>query len=887
MKNIKKIVLASSVLLFAFAILFTSNVNKVEAATCTAVTSASGLWSDSLTWTGCGGVPDASMAVIIPSGVVVKVDTITAAAESIIIDNSGASTGISINAGRKLTVTNDITLNAPSVASSTLLDVDRGTVEAGGLRISGGAAGFISETRINNGTLYIHGDISFSGVAAQARLTVSSNGMVEARSFGNGGTFTDAGAGTVWINGSMAGILGAYNYANVTVTNTSGGVTLGGDVTVNGNFLINGGTLDIGNNIFTVIGNSVVKDGATLTSTNVGTFSLRSMSLGNGTGSTGLFTPEASTLTFSSTLTIEVGGTITFNSATGTKTFNGNVTVNGIWNEAAVIPISFGGNLTNDGTFTAYNGGNVHIFTGAGKIIGGSVPLIIPYVTLNANTTLDTGSILTVENILLINGGGVELTNNGTINANSSLTGSGRLINGATGVLNLGDTISVTTLTATAVGNIVNYKGTNQTVKDTHYANLILSNASTKTISSALTIDNSLEIDTGIVADLTLTSTVPFLKFNNVIQKVGTWGATGSGALFPNDIHFTGAGKINATNTTVLPTLAVSLSDSALTTGETAVVTFTFSEVPLNFSNSNITVSNGTLLTVTVDPSNPLVYTAVFTPSTNKNVSTNTISVDTAWTDTATALNHPAGVSTSPNYTIYTIVSSGGSSGGGGGYVAPKPPVVPVVPVVVPVSLPVVLPIDASFVLVFTQPLKQGMKHSQVIKLQKLLNHTGYVIAKSGAGSPGNEINIFGSKTTKALMKFQKDNEMKADGVVGKMTRALLNEMWDDTYDVKISQAPKKVAEDTVTEKTPTVSAGKKFTKPLYEGMTDNEVITLQKVLNENRYVIADTGAGSPGNEINRFGNMTTKALMKFQKDNGMKADGVVGPKVRDLLNNL
>ena len=48
--------------------------------------------------------------------------------------------------------------------------------------------------------------------------------------------------------------------------------------------------------------------------------------------------------------------------------------------------------------------------------------------------------------------------------------------------------------------------------------------------------------------------------------------------------------------------------------GDSSVVTFTFSEAPGDsFSNDDITVEGGELSTVTVDPDNPLVYTATFT----------------------------------------------------------------------------------------------------------------------------------------------------------------------------------------------------------------------------------------------------------------------------------
>lgn len=63
--------------------------------------------------------------------------------------------------------------------------------------------------------------------------------------------------------------------------------------------------------------------------------------------------------------------------------------------------------------------------------------------------------------------------------------------------------------------------------------------------------------------------------------------------------------------------------------------------------------------------------------------------------------------------------------------------------------------------------LKKGSQGPQVVALQKKLTSLGY----STKGTDG----IFGSNTEKAVKKFQKDNNLTADGVVGSQTRKALH----------------------------------------------------------------------------------------------------------------
>ena len=102
---------------------------------------------------------------------------------------------------------------------------------------------------------------------------------------------------------------------------------------------------------------------------------------------------------------------------------------------------------------------------------------------------------------------------------------------------------------------------------------------------------------------------------------------------------------------TTPPTVSVSLDDPALKAGETATVTFTFSEIPVGFTADDVTVENGTLsaFDATADP---LVYSATFTPTPAIEAATNVIGVGAGYTDAAGNTGTPG---VSANYTIDTL----------------------------------------------------------------------------------------------------------------------------------------------------------------------------------------------------------------------------------------
>ncbi|WP_344917962.1 Ig-like domain-containing protein [Azospirillum formosense] len=110
---------------------------------------------------------------------------------------------------------------------------------------------------------------------------------------------------------------------------------------------------------------------------------------------------------------------------------------------------------------------------------------------------------------------------------------------------------------------------------------------------------------------------------------------------------------LTVTIDTGAPSIAIALSKATLGVGETATVTFTFSEAPVDFSLSAVAAQNGTLSNLSVQSgSDGLVYTATLTPTAETVSSDSRITVATGWSDSAG--NVPTGSATSAGYAIDT-----------------------------------------------------------------------------------------------------------------------------------------------------------------------------------------------------------------------------------------
>lgn len=189
---------------------------------------------------------------------------------------------------------------------------------------------------------------------------------------------------------------------------------------------------------------------------------------------------------------------------------------------------------------------------------------------------------------------------------------------------------------------------------------------------------------------------------------------------------------------------------------------------------------------------------------------------------------------------------------------------------------------NAGSAYTFARNLTLNMTGADVRELQKYLNAQGFTIAATGAGSPGNETDYFGPATLTALIRFQKSHGIEpAVGYFGAITRAVVNGVAETT------PAP--------TSETTPVTSLFTFTLDLKLNDFGEQVFQLQKYLNANGFTVAQTGAGSPGNETTYFGTRTYAALVKFQDEHAAeiltpvgltKGSGFFGASTREFINS-
>jgi len=77
----------------------------------------------------------------------------------------------------------------------------------------------------------------------------------------------------------------------------------------------------------------------------------------------------------------------------------------------------------------------------------------------------------------------------------------------------------------------------------------------------------------------------------------------------------------------------------------------------------------------------------------------------------------------------------------------------------------------------FTTNLQLWDTGPDVQSLQQFLNVQGFVVAQSGAGSPGHETTTFANHTYQALLRFQAAHDLPATGFFGPLTRATVNSL--------------------------------------------------------------------------------------------------------------
>ncbi|WP_460409009.1 Ig-like domain-containing protein [Pseudomonas amygdali] len=246
--------------------------------------------------------------------------------------------------------------------------------------------------------------------------------------------------------------------------------------------------------------------------------------------------------------------------------------------------------------------------------------------TPTANVT-DTTNLITLDASGVANASGNAGT--GTISSNNYAIDTQRptaSIVVADNALAIGETSLVTITFSEAVTGFTN-------------ADLTISNGTLSTVSSS---------DGGVTWTATLTPTAGITSNSNsvTLNNAGVAdqaGNAGSGLSTSN----------NYAIDTVRPTASITMSDNALTAGETSLVTITFSEAVSGFNNADLTVENGTLSAVSSSDGG-ITWTATFTPNANVTDASNLVTLDNTGFTNASG-NTGSGVTSSNNYAIDTL----------------------------------------------------------------------------------------------------------------------------------------------------------------------------------------------------------------------------------------
>ena len=421
----------------------------------TVTATKNGNWSNTTTWDG-GFVPTNRNPVVIPNGNTVTVDISTATANSVTINNSAGTTGITISGSNQLAVSNAITCNAPTGSLNSVIAIGAGTlISTGTLTLNGGSTG-LCEVTLGTGILTLGNGMTFAGTVANTEFNNTLAGTINLK----GGTISGAtpnffvNSGTT-LNATGGGIAGAYTFGNLSVP--SGNLDLW-------NYAINfAGSSSITGILDTVVGLGTYTFTGAVTVNAGGDFDLSAenptLSFGAGitmNGTTFLagsgaaaFTATANlagtgNMTFGGSVTPATGHTIT-NINTSTVTINGTLALSGNWTQGvnSTLVLGSAASTSGSGTLTATASGNTINYSGAGTTVK----------PVTYNTLILSGSgIDTMTGVTTTTS---DFDIQGAVTATSVLTSIGGNLNvNGTAVLTLGAALTVSSNTNVSAGTL-------------------------------------------------------------------------------------------------------------------------------------------------------------------------------------------------------------------------------------------------------------------------------------------------------------------------------------------------------------------------------------------------------------------------------------------------
>ncbi|AXI59072.1 glycosyl hydrolase [Pseudomonas kribbensis] len=163
------------------------------------------------------------------------------------------------------------------------------------------------------------------------------------------------------------------------------------------------------------------------------------------------------------------------------------------------------------------------------------------------------------------------------------------------------------------------------------------------------TLSNVSSSDGGITWTATFTPNIGITDLTNliVLNNTGITDLAGN----------TGTGTTSSANyqiQTQVPTATIVVADTSLRAGETSLVTITFSEAVSGFDNSDLTIANGTLTSVSSSDGG-ITWTATFIPTANVTDATNLITLNNAGVANLSG-NSGVGTTDSNNFAIDTAL---------------------------------------------------------------------------------------------------------------------------------------------------------------------------------------------------------------------------------------
>jgi len=597
------------------------------------------------------------------------ITTLTTTAVGNTVNYTGTSPVIRTLVYHHLGITGSGTVTGPNFTVTTIVGNLTISTASSLVVTTGAALAVTGTTTVGTGTSLTIGAF----ITSMPNITVTSTGT-----FTNGGTLTVSTtlAGTGIFTNGAAGVL---NFGGSTLdVNTFDPSTAGNTVNYNANgdqtprnvatyhhlTLSTAGAKNLGNTTTAINGNFTLS--GTVSSQTAANLTIGgTLSVGAGTS----LTIGAFTFSVGTTTNIASTGSLIFSSATNpSKTFTGDVTVNGVWNEQDAITPSFAGNLTNTATSWIASTG-LHTFTGANKTISGGTATVIPSLTITG--TVANSNTLTVATLLTVTSPGV-LTNNGTITATTSLTGNGGLTQGSSAILNLSGTVDISTLNATAGTNTVNYTGSGQTIKDTTYANLTIS-GTISTGNQTATVGGAFDVSGGTFTPSSGTMTMNNnssiitnpgnLAFNNL--SVGSGATSSTSSSFNINGNFTDSGTFTASNGTI--TFSGADGSTQQISGNSTFYNFTASTVGIGSTGRTLQFAGGSSINVggtwTVTGDSGKVITLQSSNETNWTINptaANVTYVD-VYRSTRTGVSFCATYSTKDENTLNWNVSDGDS----------------------------------------------------------------------------------------------------------------------------------------------------------------------------------------------------------------------------------